>query len=166
MIEARNLAGQKKRYGYPLISCHSINFPETQDGRLKRPVICTFLWPVFPEVIHTATFPVADSTQYGFEENRIPAKITIDIKNQVVTRRAYSLCKPIKTPKLLDILCGTFSLSTGYPQALWRAFLPIKTKKKPLISQGLFYVSGWRRSAKNNFIVYLPVHTVRVQIAG
>lgn len=59
---------------------------------------------VFPEVIHTVTSSLATSIHYRYDEDCIQAIITIDTLYQVVTRYAYSLCKPTKTPILHDNL--------------------------------------------------------------
>jgi len=89
-----------------------------------------FFGPVFPEVIHTVTSSLTASVHDRFDEDRIQIKITIDTLYQVVALRAYSLCKPIKTLEIRDNSCGSFSLSTGFPQALWRAlFAEIEQRK-------------------------------------
>lgn len=55
-------------------------------------------------------------------------KITINMIFQRVTRAAFSLCKQMKPSLLRYIFWSPTALSTGYPQALWRAlFCPYFT---------------------------------------
>jgi hypothetical protein len=106
-----------------------------------------FYSPVFPEVIHTVTYSSATCIHYRYDEDCIQAVITIDTSYQVVTRHAYSLCKPMKTPILHDNLSCWFSLSTGFPQALWRALFAGKTQRKsPWFPKDFFFKTigaGW-----------------------